>query len=112
MKKIYLGLLIGLVLLGIVSAGILSGNIKKNPDETYTETRTIEVETNYPSLSEIEANIAFRQKCLEDKIWAENFKTQDARLGEAVWNYRKEKDVCSSDLSYWTELKVSLKDVK
>jgi hypothetical protein len=115
MKKAYLVLLISLFVLGVVSAGILgSGIITKNPDDTFTKSEQVTVVTSYPSLTELDKNIADCQLRLDKMNRAKELaydKSTSQLDAEIFIMVAKEYD-CSVQMAIWQEQRAEVKDVK
>lgn len=115
MKKITILLMCLIIGIVLVTAGAttLSSSIKKNPDDTFTETKTVEVITEYPKLSEIDERIATMEKCKADKEYLESYNAgKDEVLGTAIMNEIRELDSCSYELDYYKNLKTELIAIK
>lgn len=114
MKKIFIYLIIGIVLIGVGTA-ISFGNIIKNPDDTYTETKQITIVQHYPSILQIDEGISACQFELDKQEALQELfdKSTDETEKKALWDAITQTIGCTNEqLTYLQDLKNELSKVK
>jgi len=114
MKKVFMYLLLVLVVGGLATAGIL-GNITKEDDGTFKETKQVTVTQYYPSLDKLDNSISNCQEELDKRDALQELydKSNNEIEKKALWDAITENTKCTDEeLLRLQDLKNELSKVK